>query len=97
MISNETRDLFFILHGHVIHLIASVSGLLCYLFLARTLKVKACIDRKSFAQVRTLERMGGSGKGLRLVQESDLGPTAHPTGAAVIRMGSAKPGEGCSA
>lgn len=35
VISNETSGLFFILHGHVIHLIASFSGVLCYL-LAKT-------------------------------------------------------------
>lgn len=35
VISNETRDLFFIWRGHVIYLIASLSGVLCYL-LAKT-------------------------------------------------------------
>ena len=59
--------------------------------------MKICIDRKSFAEVRTLERMGDLEKGPWLVQESEWGLTAHPAGTVVIRVGSAKPGEGCSA
>lgn len=44
-------------HGPVIHLIASISGVLCYL-LARTVKAKIYIDRESFAEVWPLEMVG---------------------------------------
>lgn len=51
-------------HGPIIHLIASISGVLCYL-LARTVKAKICIDRESFAEVRPLEMVGDVRKWLR--------------------------------
>ena len=77
MISNETRDLFFILHGHVIHLIASISGYVISSW-PGLLKVKICIDRKSFAEVRTLERMGGPGKGAMAGAGKRFGPHCTP-------------------
>jgi hypothetical protein len=51
-------------HGPIIHLIASISGVLCYL-LARAVKAKICIDRKSFAEVWPLEMVGDVKKWLR--------------------------------
>lgn len=81
MISNETGDLF----CSVIHLIASISGVLCYL-LARSVKIKIRIDRKSCAEVWPLERVGFTGR-------STLGLGVALLQADVILHGGARPGE----
>lgn len=74
-------------HGPIIHLIASISGVLCYL-LARTVKAKICIDRESFAEVWPLEMVGDGRKWLRLWGEQLRSPYVHSlqlTSAASVR------------